>query len=821
MANTVYTASTLSNLSYEDLISWINVAGENPQLDAYIQEAAKYGVSEMQAVEDLAGTYMNFYKNDAGQYTITSFNNTAQITNTSPINSNMSTVARSNVQTPLNRSVNANTNKIELSTTPASGSFAQNAKYVLGTVGGAVAAASTGITLGKVFSGTLYNLFPDFFDEHGMWAMNPATWSTITNGDDSPQSNLFNLVFGIDPATGNSQAYIDETAFAYMAQYLATMGAFNPPSGKVETPSVNISPIRAPFNFTESPLTIIVNSGEMLYLYASGNTQPVYYTWFGTYGDSGGYGYRRTCGLCCSKEPFTVYEGYENPHPSPISARRITVSGKTLYWGGVFTSRRSNYGTPPMNDLYAYNTLPSYDGTWSNNVCYSMLYDGVISGDVEGISDQPNATLPTNIDAWTNPQTTLDSLKQQYPDLWNNALTYDNVQPDGTNPQKVYIPVATPTATSALDNQPLGGDATQTQANTQIQPSIDPQTLIQLVTSVMTQPNPQIQTAPDTITQPTIPNPVDTGDGDSPTPVVPTGSASALWSVYHPTQQQVNDFGGWLWSSNFIDQLLRMFQNPMDAVVSLRKVFVMPVDAGVSTIHAGYLDSEVPSSYITQQYVFKDCGIIDCYEQFGNVFDYVNTEISMYLPFIGIVPLNTSEVMRSQLHVVYGVDMFTGACLASIEVIRDGNTVTMYQYAGNASVEYPLSGQRASSFLGGLMSLGGAAASIATGGGSVVAAGAAINGMSQMSTVNVSHSGSFSGNAGAMGIKKPYLIIERPQTKVASNDEYFTGYSNNYSGKVSDFSGMVKARKVHVLGINATDGELAQIESLLKDGIII
>jgi hypothetical protein len=72
-----------------------------------------------------------------------------------------------------------------------------------------------------------------------------------------------------------------------------------------------------------------------------------------------------------------------------------------------------------------------------------------------------------------------------------------------------------------------------------------------------------------------------------------------------------------------------------------------------------------------------------------------------------------------------------------------------------------------------------------------------------------------------MGIKKPYLLIERPQTKVASNDEYFTGYSNNYSGKVSDFSGMVKARKVHVLGINATDGELAQIESLLKDGIII
>ena len=822
MPDTVYTASTLSNLSYDDLISWINVAGKNPQLDAYIEEAAKYGVSEMQAVEDLAGTYMNFYKNEAGQYTITSFNNTAQMTNVSPIDSNMSTVVRSNVQTPLNRSVNANTNKIELSTTPASGSFAQNAKYVLGTVGGAVAAASTGITLGKVFSGTLYNLFPDFFDEHGMWAMNPETWSTITNGDDSPQSNLFNLVFGIDPATGNSQAYIDETAFAYMAQYLATMGAFNPPSGKVQTPSISISPIRAPFNFTESPLTIVVKTNEILYLYARNNTQPVYYTWFGTYADR--YGYRTTCGLCCSKAPFKVYEGYENPNPSPINARRITVNGQTLYWGGVFTSRPSTYGTPPMNDLYQESVLPTTNGTWSNNVCYSMLFDGTISGGVEGIDNQPNATLPTNIDAWTTPQNTLDSLKQQYPDLWNNALTYDNVQPDGTNPQKVYIPVATPTATSALDNQPLGGDATQTQANTQIQPSIDPQTLIQLVTSVMTQPNPQIQTAPDTTTNPIIPNPVDTGTGTTPIPAIPDGTASALWSVYHPTQQQVNDFGAWLWTDNVITQFVQAMNNPMDGIITLHKIFAMPVDSGNGTIVIGRLDSQVPTAFVTQQYVTVDCGSVSVQEYFGNVFDYVGTQISIYLPFIGIQPLNVDDVMRSTLNVVYKVDLFTGACLATINVNRDGCNPMMYQFTGVCSVEYPLTGGQHSSIINGffgLMGAGVAAASVTGPAGLIAAAGTAFVSGANMAKMQNTRSGAFGANAGAMGIKKPYLIISRPQTKVARQDTHYTGYPTNYTDKVSSFTGIVKARQVHVHGINATDNELSQIETLLKDGIII
>lgn len=831
MPDTVYTASALSNLSYEDLISWINVAGENPQLDAYIQEAARYGVSEMQAVEDLAGTYMNFYKNDAGQYTITSFNNTAQMTNVSPIDSNMSTVARSNVQTPLNRSVNANTNKIELSTTPASGSFAQNAKYVLGTVGGAVAAASTGITLGKIFSGTLYNLFPDFFDEQGMWALNPETWGTITNGDDSPQSNLFNLVFGIDPVTGNSQAYIDETAFAYMAQYLASMGAFNPPSGTVVTPSVSISPYTAPINFSVSPVTVMYRehsyNNKRYYSIISGSgSSPIYYFWLGSGLTTNDY--RKTLIVACSKETFTYNITGNDPYigQSSGTASRTTVNGKNVYYANTYLAApQYEYLVAIMNSLPSYSNVPNSTGTWFYNICYAILYEGTISGGVEGIDNQPNATLPTNIDSWTTPQDTLNSLKQQYPDLWNNALTYDNVQPDGTNPQKVYIPVATPTATSALDNQPLGGDGTQTQANTQIQPSIDPQTLIQLVTSVMTQPNPQIQTAPDTSTNPIIPNPVDTGSGTTPTPAIPDGTASALWSVYHPTQQQVNDFGAWLWTDNIITQFVQAMNNPMDGIITLHKIFAPPVDSGNGTIVIGRLDSQVPTALVTQQYVSVDCGSVSVQEYFGNVFDYVGTQISIYLPFIGIQPLNVEDIMRSTLNVVYKVDLFTGACLATILVNRDGCNPMMYQFTGVCSVEYPLTGGQHSSIINGFFGLMGAGVAAAAGPTGIIAAGATAIGVAssvnQMARTQNARSGAFGANAGAMGIKKPYLIISRPQTKVARQDTHYTGYQTNYTDKVSSFTGIVKARQVHVNGINATDNELSQIETLLKDGIII
>ena len=835
MPDTVYTASTLSNLSYDDLISWINVAGENPQLDAYIQEAAKYGVSEMQAVEDLAGTYMNFYKNEAGQYTITSFNNTAQMTNVSPIDSNMSTVVRGNVQTPLNRAIDAIKNKINITKFPASGSFTQKAGYVLGSVGSAYAAASTGITLGKIISPHLYDIAPDFWDAVGVSesSFDPATWSTLTNGNDSWQAGLLNFILGIDPDTGNSQMYMDENVFAYMAGILASQNVFsNTMTGQINDDVYTLpNYFTYPANIYTSNLLWNATSSDGIHYDTSGIriSKPVnILPYYSTVGSGGLIGF-----LAASTERFTYgYSGsYSVRNPIPVypnssndyNCDSTTVNDVRIYY---YTFGVSGYFNKYITDSpIALNPMNYTNFASDNNLYFVIAGAQTQAGGIDGIDNQPNATLPTNTDSWTTPQATLDSLKQQYPDLWDNALVYDNVQPDGTNPQKVYIPVATPTATSALDNAPLGGDATQTQANTQIQPSIDPQTLLQLITSVVTQPNPQVQPATATETQPIIPNPVDTGSGTTPTPAIPDGSASALWSVYHPTQQQVNDFGAWLWTDNVITQFIQAMNNPMDGIITLHKIFAMPVDSGNGTIVIGKLDSKVPTAFVTQQYVTVDCGSVSVQEYFGNVFDYVGTQISIYLPFIGIQPLNVDDVMRSTLNVVYKVDLFTGACLATIHVNRDGYNPMMYQFTGVCSVEYPLTGGQHSSIINGFFGLMGAGVATAAGPAGPIAAGVAAIGMAssinQIARTQNARSGAFGANAGAMGIKKPYLIISRPQTKVARQDTHYTGYSTNYTDKVSAFTGMVKARQVHVEGVNATDTELEQIESMLKEGILV
>ena len=816
-----FTGTALNNLSYDDLVKWTRLStGNYESLDKYIAEAAKYGVDEMSAVEDMAATYMNFYKDGNGAYTITSFNSDAQVSVVSPVDSNIGSISRGNIQTPLNRAKDAVTNKLQFSKTPASGSFAQNAKYFLGSVGQAVGCASVGITLGKTIEGAVYNSNPDFWDSLGLWSINPETWKTLTNGDNSWQAGLFNFIYGIDPDTGNGQLYMDQNAFAYMAMGLAQNGIFDPTQTYANVHET----------FPDNPIETIYGADTMTY-----TSQRGMFGFLGYFSISSGFCFgtvdssnRKRSVRVTNDLAATVHEYEQRTNGEVLTDRTYVFNTKSYstytYDGKTIYMQVTDSGTG--NTVYTPNVqLNTFD---SNNIvlpaAWCLFYGDAHSTGTDGIENQEGATLP-NITGWDTVPNTLDSLQSQYPDLWNNPLVWDNYQPDGTNPQKVYIPVATPSSTTGTNTQPTSSDSTQT--NPQVSPATSTQSLIDFITNVMTQPNPQTnpQSQTETDTQPKIPpqNPVDTGTGTTSPIIPPVGNASALWSVYHPTQAQINSFGAWLWGSPFLTDIGKLFQNPIDGVISLHKIYAPPVDSGIGTIVVGTLDSQVSSATVTQQYVTVDCGSIDCHEEFGNVFDYPpHTKVSLYLPFIGIVDLDANDVMRSTINVTYGVDVFTGACLAMVEVTRDGNTVNLYQYAGVCAVSYPLGNVQQSQLFAGLWAVaGGVAASIASGGVAAPAALAVVGGVGAAAQSSIGRSGGFSGNAGAMGIKKPYLILQRPQTKVAETFPELAGYPTNYSCKLGDCSGHVVVKHVHIEGISATDTELEQIDSLLKDGVIV
>ena len=685
--------------------------------------------------------------------------------------------------------------------TPAGGASSA-ISFVQNTVTPAVAAAGLGIKLGKAIDSALYNANPDFWDNAGLSSLNPQTWDSITmdmsdSGWEGVLKRGFNAIFGINSETNKAQMYIDADAAAYLAMYMQEKGVFA--TGQFETTEGDSwSKTQSWYDNISFPIpTGKVGFGQQAYVRDFTN----------------GIGF--------------IIPNQANPHGMVFSKERIqyvdtnrqtgvqtqgttgtsrTINGKNFY---TSTYSRTNYE----------NIGPDYNG-YSPSVDidkygYVVLFgDTKTAGGVNGISSQEGATQPDFSNCET-PSDYKQALQQQYPDMFQNAITQNVAQPDGSVIQKTYIPVGTPTG---VGDQPVTDPSTagQSQGQTQVDPTTSPEALTRTLLEILT----RTYTPTDTPTN--TRNPPDTGDGSTPTIVPPTGQASSLFAIYNPTQAQLNSFGAWLWSANFVDQLLKLFNDPMQSIIGLHKIFAAPQISGTNTIHVGYLDSGVSSNTVGAQYTDINCGSVKVGEQFGNAFDYTDTHVRAYLPFIGIVDLDTSDVMRGTVSIIYHVDVITGACLAEVKVTRDGGGGTLYQYAGDAAVRYPISSGSYMGVVSGVLSaVGGIASAVMTGGAALpMAAGAIAGGVSQAKT-QVQHSGNFSGSAGAMGIKKPYLIIERPQTMIADGFANYQGKGANVRRTVGQMTGYFKFSDVHTDSISgAAESEIEAIRAALESGVI-
>lgn len=680
------------------------------------------------------------------------------------------------------------------------GSSGGAVSFIQGEILPAVAAAGLGIKLGKVIDSALYNANPDFWDNAGLSSLNPQTWDSITMGmsDEGAEGALkrtFNAIFGLNPQDGTAQMYIDQNAAAYLAQYMQEQGVFAPPQADVTIPegtSINIAPLTPP---------IIVNSGFTFTIKNQQSPtiqfQPTARAAVIVCGHTETYGGRFYC-LAASETSGAAVGVYNGQ--TVYANDKYTFNGKTIYGWSVNTAY-SNAGEISG----AVNYISSSAFYQAANVEWLLIHGDYHAGSaIDGISDQSGATTP-NFDGCTTPQDYLGVLQNTYPEMFTNPVTQTVAQPDGSVVTHTYIPVGTPTGTGTqtTTNPSTTG---QSQTNTQVDTSTATQTLLQTIVDLLTTPTD---------------NPPDTGDGDTPTIVPPVGQASSLFAIYNPTQAELNQFGGWLWSSNFVDQLLKLFNDPMQSIIGLHKIFAPPTISGTSTIHVGYLDSGVSSKTVGAQYTDINCGSVKLSEQFGNVFDYSDTDVRLYLPFIGIVPLDVMDVMRGTVSVIYHVDVITGACLAEVRVTRDASGGTLYQYAGDAAVRYPISSGSYMGVVSGVLGVvGGIASGIMSGGATLPLMAGAAGAMAGAKT-HVQHSGSFAGNAGAMGAKKPYLILERPQTAIAKNYKGYQGVGANVVQSVGDMSGYFKMTDVRLNSVTgASDTELESIRATLEQGVI-
>lgn len=450
-----------------------------------------------------------------------------------------------------------------------------------------------------------------------------------------------------------------------------------------------------------------------------------------------------------------------------------------------------------------------------------------------------------------------------YPEApWFSSTEYDNpnVQPDATYPSSEPFPQTYPTwmpwtapsgvpwpaelpAIYPVEVPAVNPNANQQQAQNP-DPSPDPEPLLDYLKkhfpipklnpqpTPTPVPDPDPQPDPDPIPvpdpEPVEPNPPDPNKpvDPSPTPVVPvlpdTMPSTSMFTVYAPSLANIRALGAWLWSTDIIEQVLRMWQNPLDGIIAFMIVYCDITTDRSSNIQIGYLDTGISSRVISQQFATIECGSVQIKEYLNNATDYSPyTSIHLYLPFIGVVELDSDEFMGGTMTITYKVDMYTGTCLAMIKCTRQPDMpepTILYTFSGNAAQQLPLT---ASSFGGALSSLVSAVSggiAIASGGG---VAGAAMLGHSLThEMVHIGHSGSLSANAGIMAPRIPYVILSRKHSYDANGYNAIYGYPANKTVNLGNCTGFVRVKAGH-LRSKASENEKSEIMNLLKEGVIL
>lgn len=218
-----------------------------------------------------------------------------------------------------------------------------------------------------------------------------------------------------------------------------------------------------------------------------------------------------------------------------------------------------------------------------------------------------------------------------------------------------------------------------------------------------------------------------------PIPLLPDISAAqtGLIGLFRPSLGDLRRLGAYLWTNitDFIENLNKLFMNPMDYLIALNIFPCVPNVGERKNIRIGSFTTTIDMPPIESQWYEHNCGDIFIPEFWGSALDYMpNTKISMFLPFIGSVQINTDEVMDKRVGVRYRVDLLSGECVAMVTV----NDSVYYQFTGQCSVSVPLTGadwSRVYSAITGVVGtaitggIGAAASGVAAGGATAALAG--------------------------------------------------------------------------------------------------
>ena len=320
-------------------------------------------------------------------------------------------------------------------------------------------------------------------------------------------------------------------------------------------------------------------------------------------------------------------------------------------------------------------------------------------------------------------------------------------------------------------------------------------------------------------------------DADIPTTPSTSFIACGLNNAYMMNEQKVREFKDWLYTDDILSYLSRLFSsNPMDGIISLAVLPYTPTTINNANIVIAGKQSTVQAPQISLQYEqfeFTYGGLST--KVWGNMMDYENgVKMELYIPFVGVVPLDTNQCIYKKLRLRYIIDNLTG--LGTVALYSEPSQATWDKDEKKNLIGYWSFNCRQTCCLSriDISNMINSAISTVTAGVMGSASGAISGLITTMSQrPQVEKTGTLNACAGYLNGRKPQVIYTLSKLVIGNNQYNRIGRPTYASKLLKDCSGYVRCvePRVSFNEVNENNSptleEMNEINDYLAGGVIV
>jgi len=260
----------------------------------------------------------------------------------------------------------------------------------------------------------------------------------------------------------------------------------------------------------------------------------------------------------------------------------------------------------------------------------------------------------------------------------------------------------------------------------------------------------------------------------------------------------------------------------IDYVIDCHVIPVSPSVGGSENIKCGAREIDIAAPKVLSDYIDFDCGSVTIPSQYANFMDITACRARLFLPFVGFVDLKPEFWHGSTLSVKYRFNIVDGSFMAFVycnsKFSRLANTV-IGQYGGCACLHIPVTGVNYASMVSGLVTGSMSLAANVAAGKPVGIAGSAMSALNM--TPSLAQSNNYNSSTAFLGVRRPYLLIERGVPCMSAKYAHEKGLPLNVNMVLGACSGYTEVDpNIDLSGIQAPVDVLEDLRRDLAEGCI-